>query len=141
MKFTTSAILATIFSLPAVFSQTTYKVTYNQYYDDGSNSLSTVACSNGENGLLTKGYTTLDSLPDFPYIGGAFAVTGWNSTGCGTCWELSYNGTSINILAIDTSYTFDISLEALQKLSDGQGEAAGFVYATATQVDASVCGL
>lgn len=55
MKFTTSAILATIFSLPAVFSQTTYKVTYNQYYDDGSNSLSTVACSNGENGLLTKG--------------------------------------------------------------------------------------
>lgn len=25
---------------------------------------------------LRTGYTTLDSLPDFPYIGGAFAVTG-----------------------------------------------------------------
>lgn len=46
------------------------------------------------------------------------------------------------MLAVDTSGVgFDISLEAFNVLSDGQGQAAGFVYAVATEVDASVCGL
>lgn len=120
----------------------TYKITYNTVYDNADTSLNDTACSNGVNGLITKGYTTLGSLPDFPYIGGSFAVPHWNSTGCGTCWELSYNGTSINVAAVDTAGVgFDLSLDAYNVLTDGQGVAAGFVFATVAQVDASVCGL
>ena len=69
--------------------------TYDNTYDNGTNSLAIVACSNGENGLLTKGFTTFDSLPNFPYIGGAPAVAGWNSPNCGTCWALTYKGKTI----------------------------------------------
>lgn len=43
--------------------------------------MDSVACSDGANGLETKGYSTLGSLPNFPYVGGAPAVTGWNSAG------------------------------------------------------------
>jgi len=51
-----------------------YKITYDTFYDNGSASLNDTACSNGEYGLITRNFTTLDSLPDFPYIGGSFAV-------------------------------------------------------------------
>lgn len=68
--------------------------------------------------------------------------TDWNSTGCGTCWHLSYNGISIDVTAVDTAGVgFDISLDAFNFFTQGQGEAAGFVFANATQVDASLCGL
>ena len=70
-------------------------VSYDQTYDNASGSLDTVACSDGPNGLETKGYTTFGSLPHFPNIGGAAAVAGWNSPQCGTCWQLTYNGKSI----------------------------------------------
>lgn len=79
---------------------------YNDVYDDPNGSLTTVACSDGTNGLITRGYTTFSSLPSFPYIASVFAVAGWNSTNCGTCWQLWYTDadketTSINVLAID----------------------------------------
>jgi hypothetical protein len=70
--------------------------TYDNTYDNPYGSLNGVACSNGENGLLTKGFTTFGSLPSFPYIGGAQAVTGWNSPQCGSCWALTYQGKTIN---------------------------------------------
>lgn len=54
------------------------KVSYDTGYDDASRSLSSVSCSDGTNGLLTKGYTNQGSLPDFPYIGGADVVASWN---------------------------------------------------------------
>jgi hypothetical protein len=71
-------------------------VSYDNTYDASGGSLSTVACSDGANGLLTKGFTTFGSLPSFPNIGGAAAVPGWNSTNCGTCWALSFNNVTIN---------------------------------------------
>ncbi|KAF8577426.1 hypothetical protein K439DRAFT_1639753 [Ramaria rubella] len=46
-------------------------------------SLSIVACSNGVNGLLTKGFTTFDSLPTFTNIGVIdidITFTGFNIT-------------------------------------------------------------
>ena len=88
------------------------------------------------------GFTTFGSLPDFPFIGGAAAVAGFNSPQCGTCWELTFNGTSINVLAIDhTAAGFNIALEALNKLTDNQGEFLGRINAQAQQVASSVCGL
>ena len=139
MKFTTVLSTALLFASSAFAD--TVRVTYDQTYDNPGQSLATVACSNGLNGLLTRGFTNFSSLPSFPYIGGAPAVTGWNSTACGTCWNLAFNGTSINILAIDFSTGFNIALEAFNNLTDGNGVALGRIDAVSTQVPASVCGL
>ncbi|TFK45625.1 Cerato-platanin-domain-containing protein [Heliocybe sulcata] len=117
-------------------------VSYDTTYDNSGQSLSTVACSDGPNGLMSKGYTTFGSLPDFPYIGGAAAVASWDSPNCGTCWQLTYNGKSINVLAVDHADSgFNIAEEAMNDLTDGQAVFLGRIDAVATQVDASQCGL
>lgn len=117
-------------------------VSYDTAYDQAGTSLATVACSDGSNGLLTKNYTTFGSLPKFPYIGGVPAVTGWNSAACGTCWQLTYNGTSINVLAVDAAVTnYNIALAAMNALTNGQAQALGRVTITAASVASSNCGL
>ncbi|EPQ57828.1 Cerato-platanin [Gloeophyllum trabeum ATCC 11539] len=141
MKF-----ISTFVALAAVFLPLTKAVTvsYDQTYDNSGQSLNTVACSNGPNGLLSKypWLSTFGSIPDFPYIGGAAAVAGWNSAQCGTCWQLTYNGKTITVLAIDhTDNGFNIALEAMNDLTDNQAEFLGRVDATVTQVDVSQCGL
>ena len=144
MKF--SLILTSIaVLLTSAHAQLT--VSYDQRYDDANESLTTVACSNGPNGLITRGFTTFGSLPNFPLIGGGPAVTGFNSPGCGTCWELTYvNGqgvsTSVNILVIDVATpNYNIALEAMNELTDNQATFLGRVPVTAVQVDSLVCGL
>lgn len=133
-------IPTTLLTLLSVASAIT--VSYDNGYDDGSRSLTAVACSDGPNGLLTKGYTTQSSLPSFPRIGGAFVIAGWNSASCGTCWSLTYNGNTINVLAIDyAGEGFNIAQEAMDLLTGGQAVALGRVDAEYVQVDASVCGL
>lgn len=135
-------------------------VSYDEVYDNAGGSLATVACSDGPNGLLTKGqpkhhfstrcdadprhtgFTTFGSLPTFPNIGGASAVAGWNSPSCGSCWQLTYNGTSINVLAVDhTDAGFNIGLKALNKLTKNQGVFLGRVNAQFKQLANSACGL
>ena len=55
-------------------------VSYDRGYDEASRSLTSVACSDGENGLLTRfGWEFQGSTPQFPNIGGVPAVGGWNS--------------------------------------------------------------
>jgi len=91
--------------------------------------------------LVTKGYNTFGDLPDFPFIGGAAVVTGWNSTECGTCWQLAYKGNTVTVLAVDyTAAGFNIAEEALNDLTNGQAVQLGRVTATAKQVPASHCG-
>ena len=140
MQFKTFALslLAALAATPALG----VTLSYDESYDNASASLSTVACSDGTNGLLTKGFTTFSSLPHFPNIGGAAAIAGWNSASCGTCWQLTYNGKSINVLAIDHSGadTFNIAKSALNTLTDGQAEFLGHVTATVRQVANSGCG-
>jgi len=138
--FTSFAVLLT-----SVHAQLT--VSFDQKYDNGAQSLDTVACSNGPNGLETRGFTTFGSLPKFPFIGGAPAVTGFDSPGCGTCWALTFvdaqgTSTSINVLAIDVATpNFNIALEAMNVLTNGQATFLGRVPVTANQVDPSLCGL
>lgn len=92
--------------------------------------------------LSASGFTTLGSLPSFPNIGGAPAIGGFNSAACGTCWQLTFNGTSINVLAIDTGAAgFNIAEAALNNLTHGNAIQLGRINATATQVNASACGL
>lgn len=61
---------------------------------------------------------------------------------CGTCWQLSYSGRTINVLAIDHAASgFNIAEAALNELTNGQAEALGRIDATAVQVAVSECGL
>ncbi|TDL22978.1 Cerato-platanin [Rickenella mellea] len=126
----------------ACTSTSAIRVSYDNTYDSSSGSLSTVACSDGSNGLLTKGFTTFGSLPHFPNIGGAQAVASWNSPNCGSCWNLTFKGTSISVLAVDHADSgFNIAQAAMDKLTKNQAVALGAIDATATQVSKSVCGL
>ncbi|KAM3080682.1 hypothetical protein ACMFMG_005616 [Clarireedia jacksonii] len=131
MQFPTASIL-----LPLLATLTSaITVSYDPGYDNGSRSLADVSCSDGSNGLLTKGYSTQGSLPHFPYIGGASTIGGWNSANCGTCYTLSYNGRSINVLAIDhAAEGFNIAEAALNDLTNGQAVALGRIDASYTQV-------
>ncbi|KAJ3731667.1 cerato-platanin-like protein [Lentinula guzmanii] len=120
---------------------------FDTTYDNANQSLSTVACSNGMNGLLTKNFTTFGSLPTFPNIGGASAVTGFDSPNCGSCWNVTFtntttgNATTLSILAIDVASGFVVSQEAMDTLTDGNAVALGVVNVDSVQVNASVCGL
>ncbi|KAG1820708.1 Cerato-platanin [Suillus variegatus] len=143
MKFTLSAALISALALPAFAAPA--DVTYDTAYTNPNSSLSNVACSNGANGLLTKGYTTFGSIPSFPNIGGVPGAT-WNSTLCGTCWSLQYTTpsgvqTTINITAVDAAYTFNISPQVFNKLNNGTGLEIGKIAANVTQVAASNCGM
>ncbi|KAG6849382.1 hypothetical protein H0H93_008937 [Arthromyces matolae] len=145
MKFT--SILATLIVLPAIALGTQTTTTYDPTYDNASGSLNSVACSNGKNGLVTAGYKTFGSLPAFPYIGGASAVAGWNSTNCGTCWKLTYvnpkgASKSIFVLAVDHAGTgFNIGLKAMNELTNNKAIALGRADITATEVAKSKCGI
>lgn len=133
-----ASLLAFAFS---AFAQTE-SLSYDTTYDDASLSLTSVACSNGVNGLMTKGYTTLGSLPGFPKLGGAYTVTGWNSAACGTCYNLTYGDTTISVLAVDVALEgFNLSEEAMNTLTGGLAVELGRVDVTSVEVDASVCGL
>ena len=136
-------LTSTIISLVALFSvASAVDVRYDTAYDNSQTSLSTVACSDGANGLLTKKFTTFGSLPSFPNIGAAQAIGGWNSSACGSCWQISFEGQSINVTAIDHAGDgFNLSLEAMNTLTDGLAEELGVIDAQATQIDKSHCGL
>lgn len=91
---------------------------------------------------MRKGWTKQGDIPRFPYIGGAVAVAGYDSPQCGTCWNLQYDGRSINVLAIDHAGAgFNIAFEAMNDLTGGFAEHYGRVDAKATQVDSSACGV
>jgi len=137
-----------LFALPiALTAAQQLSVSYDAIYDNPDQSLTSVACSDGSNGLITRGYTTFGSLKNFPNIGGAPEVTGFNSPACGSCWRLSYTNpsrveNSINILAIDVSRPdFNIGVQALNALTGGQAIQLGRVPITAARVNASECQL
>ncbi|EJF62755.1 immunomodulatory protein [Dichomitus squalens] len=139
--FASAATFLTLI-VPPVLGQTIIKnVTYNTFYDDMNNSFEGVACSDGPNGLINKhNWTVLGDADGFPDIGGVFAVEGFDSDNCGSCWELTYNVLKINILAIDTAPVgFDISLKAMNKLTGGNAEDLGRVLVNAKQVDVTSC--
>lgn len=138
MKFFTLSAILSLCAITVLGDQ----VTFDPVYDNANQSLATVECSTGSNGLLTKNFTTFSSLPTFPFIGGAQAIAGFNSPNCGSCWSLSFNGTNITITAIDTAGSgFNIGETAMNNLTDGQAVQLGVVQATATQLNASACGL
>ena len=70
--------------LAAPFVVSGMRVSWDPVYDQGMQSLTTVTCSDGSNGLLVKGYNVFEDLPTFPNIGGFSGVATWNSPYCGS---------------------------------------------------------
>ncbi|EIW85572.1 Cerato-platanin [Coniophora puteana RWD-64-598 SS2] len=144
MFASTSTILALAAIAAPAFAQSTQSVSYDNTYDSGSGSMSTVACSDGSNGLASK-WPTFANVPNFPNVAGVPAITGWNSAACGSCWELSYAAGDINatvyVTGVDVGRDgFVLSEATMNNLTDGNAEAFGRISATATQVDSSNCG-
>lgn len=66
--------------LAATTTVSAIRVSYDEGYDDPSRSLTSVACSDGPNGLITThGFQTQGQIPGFPNIGGSFEIAGWGS--------------------------------------------------------------
>lgn len=136
------AILTFVSGLRVLAQSTTTTLSYDNNYDNGSLSLSQVACSDGPNGLETKNYTTLDSLHNFPNVGGVYTVSGWNSPQCGACYAVTYSNTTVNILAVDASKTgFTVSEAAMNALTGNQAVVLGRVDVSFVLASASACGM
>ncbi|GJJ11051.1 hypothetical protein Clacol_005282 [Clathrus columnatus] len=139
-------ILTSVAVLSALFAhsqaQNPVSVSFDTIYDNPAGSTSTTACSNGPHGGLELRFPTFGSFPNFPNIGGASVISGFGSANCGTCWELEFQGNSINVMAIDVALNgFNIAEAAFDTLTNGQAENVGRINATATQVPAFNCGL
>lgn len=105
MRFTTQ-----LFSLLLVAaSALAITVSYDPTYDNSAGSMATVACSDGANGLLSR-FPTFGSVPIFPNIGGAEAVVAHGSPNCGTCWQLTFNGNTINGAFRFFCFSFSVSI-------------------------------
>ncbi|KIM63755.1 hypothetical protein SCLCIDRAFT_1213915 [Scleroderma citrinum Foug A] len=141
MKVTSILAAFFAFAIPVISQTTTQTLSYDPVYDNASQSLDKLACSNGSNGLETKGYETLGELPKFPYVGGVYTVTGWNSPACGTCYNVTYGSTTISVLAVDVALQgFNVAETAMNALTGGQAVQLGRINVQATQVDVSYCG-
>ena len=90
---------------------------------------------------MSIGFVRLGDLPNFPFVGGVTNTT-WGSANCGTCWRLTFEGTSIDVLAIDYTWDgFNIAWPAFQALTHATGGLLPEVDAFYQQVPASFCGL
>jgi Cerato-platanin len=124
-----------------VAAGTSVNVQYDTTYDNSSESINSVACSDGTNGLGTKGYPTLGAVPGFPLVGGAPTIAGWNSPSCGACYAITYGSTTIYVTAVDAATdSFVLSQQAMDRLTNNQAVALGHVTATYAVADAASCG-
>ncbi|KAF5311591.1 hypothetical protein D9611_009480 [Ephemerocybe angulata] len=146
MKFSTifSTLAAT--ALVAV-AQPPLLTTIN--FDDrlcvGSTSLQTTSCSTGANGLITKGFPTLGSLPSFPQVAGSFIVEGFNSTSCGACWEVFDPNTGHSVfltLVNSVSPGFTLCTDTLLTLTGfDRSNVPANIPVEARAIPAADCGL
>ncbi|KAF5344228.1 hypothetical protein D9756_001983 [Leucocoprinus leucothites] len=142
MKF-----FATLLALPAVVLAVSTTLSWDDVYDNANGDLATVACSDGDNGLINRGFSTFGDLPNFPNIGGIPDIQEWDSASCGTCWNVTYvNGQgvskSIQVLGIDVGGKgFNVAKAAMNTLTNNQADRLGRVNVNAVKIAASSCGL
>ena len=106
--------------------------------------MTTVACSDGANGLISWGYSTLQ--PMFPYVA-AWDKLKWNDVKCGTCISLTFNSKTIHFTALDqcggpsngTDTHFDISKEAFYEIFGQAGIDKGSMIAAWDVATPSMC--
>ncbi len=114
-----------------------------------SDSLTSVACSDGVNGLITKLHYK-DLSPLFPYVT-AWDQVRWNSPNCGTCIEVTNKNNrnkKVYLTVIDqcggnmgrnSDTHFDISREAYYELFGDKGIIDGVSMAEWRVVNTNQC--
>jgi hypothetical protein len=144
MKIPHNYPLITLLSLPSstLAAKSKSTATFDTTYDDPSLSLSTVTCSDGEHGLVTKNFKVISDLPT-RNVGGSPTVKGWNDPNCGACYALTYNGGEpVHVLAIDSAVgQFNLALSVLNELTGGNAEEFGSVDVEYELVNARECGM
>ncbi|OKL58619.1 hypothetical protein UA08_06167 [Talaromyces atroroseus] len=141
LSFSPSATTLAAAAAAAGNTTATTLATFDTAYDDASLSLSTVTCSNGENGLVTKGYNTIGDLPT-KNVGGSLTIKGWNDPNCGACYSLSYKNETVYVLAIDVAISqFNVAQKVLDQLTHGHAQEFGSVEVEYEKVDGEKCGL
>jgi len=144
MKF--SVIAATLLSVIAPIASAS-TAAWDSVYDSPSTSTLSVACSDGANGLWTKGYKKLGDIPRFPNVAAVPTVAGWNSPNCGKCFSITYTvtGKTIYVVGVDTSRSsgdFVLSKAALNTLTGGLADQLGRVPVTWSQLASGAkCGM
>ena len=68
--------LAILAVLPAALAGITTSLSYDPVYSNPSTSTLSLACSDGDNGLHTKGFATLGAVPKFPMVAAAPDIAG-----------------------------------------------------------------
>lgn len=118
------------------------RCTYHLYAP--STPLTSVACSDGANGIIKWGYKDLS--PMFPYVT-AWQEAAWNSPKCGDCIQVSYKGQVIHVTVVDqcgksdragTSH-FDLAKEAFVALFGQEGIQKGTMEGNYSIVASSKC--
>ncbi|KAL0575661.1 hypothetical protein V5O48_006317 [Marasmius crinis-equi] len=143
MKFSTAIVSAILALTPAIGA---VQLQYDTVYDNAGQSMLTVACSDGENGLASR-FPTFGSVPGFPHIGAADAVGGFNSPNCGACFQVTYTNSqgttrSIKVVAIDHAGSgFNVAQAAMDELTGGQAVALGRIDVQSQRLSPSDCGL
>ncbi|OAT05857.1 allergenic cerato-platanin Asp F13 [Blastomyces gilchristii SLH14081] len=138
----TAALLLSLSKL--TLSQRVMTVAYDEVYDNANMDLLTTACSDGSNGLVTKGFSVAGDLPIFPRVGAAFSVGGWNSPSCGKCYKLTFEetGVEIPVIAIDHAGSgFNLAKEAMDELTGGRAAELGRVDMSVTEAAPGDCGM
>ncbi|KAF4981617.1 hypothetical protein FZEAL_2629 [Fusarium zealandicum] len=133
--------LISAFTLATAASATI--VSYDTGYDNKARPMTSVACSDGPNGLITKyGWKTQGDAPAAAYVGGVYTIASWNSPNCGGCYRLEYKGKKIHVLAIDHAGDgLNIGLDAMNALTNGQAQKLGRINASVFHATPADCGL
>ncbi|KAI5778007.1 immunomodulatory protein [Geopyxis carbonaria] len=140
MQFSTALLVSLLTLTPTALAVT---ASYDPAYDVTTASTSTLACSDGSNGLASK-YPTLGSFPRFPYIAAAAAVGGWNAASCGACFKLWYAGSqkSIYVTAVDHADAgFVLSKGAMDALTGNKAAEVGRIEVASREVSKTNCGM
>ena len=129
MKISNRVLFVLFCVVACAFSQSgVARCTYHLYAP--STSLGSVACSDGDNGIMKWGYKDLSLM--FPYVT-AWQDVAWNSPKCGTCFKVTYLTKTIYVTVVDqcgksekagTSH-FDLSKEAFVELFGQEGIQKG----------------
>ena len=126
-----SKTLLVLFLLAAVAVSAPSYCTYHLY--NSFDQLITVACSDGQNGLMSWGYNDLSQV--FPYVTAWQGAT-WNSPYCGSCVKMTHKDKFVYLTVIDqcgdfdmVESHFDISKEAFYELFGDEGIQYGHMKA------------
>ncbi|KAM0344818.1 hypothetical protein ACHAPU_007200 [Fusarium lateritium] len=106
--------------------------TYNGLFDDETTSVKEFACWN-ENKDNVINYMGWDTLAHLSYvIAGYEGVDGPNSSLCGSCWLLEYEGRSRPMIVLDTATSgFTTDFKTMDSLTGGKALKLGRVNVTA----------